>query len=264
MIGLTLLEIVLIIIAFGIVLAIIMAAIDAHHLEKEAQQVVPKKPSSPKSKPVEAPNKKSSVASEEPKQKMVESLSGPVKKTMDGFVVSKPTPVQSASETSDPAKSDSVAEPVAQEFQYWAFRPTLLRGKGSENAVQISSFHVYQDSQWIPAETVTNPNGENPEGEGPAKANQESLEDKWLDLNKGSLVYDLGAPYSITYYNWATANDDEERDPIRWVVEASSDGEHWVVIDDRSQIDQKVPRERKMWVAPGNDPLQWFAVILTR
>ncbi len=253
MMQLTVLEIVLIIIGLGLVLAIIFATIDA-----QSKDSLPKSNRSQKKKSSERSQKTVSHSAHKkdtssPKSKMVESLSGPIRKssTID-LSTHKKTASKPAKKTVSKVQKQTSASSYPTSYQYWKFDAISMRGQGTEPAVQLSSFRLYDGSQWLPAQNVSNPNGSNPSGEEPEQANTALLDSKWLDLNKGDLIYDFGKPVVVTQYNWATANDAPERDPLRWVLSASEDGVTWRIIDDKSKANQNVPLERTTWVAPGN------------
>jgi hypothetical protein len=87
---------------------------------------------------------------------------------------------------------------------------------------------------------VTNPGGDNPSGEEPAKAYDGDPDTKWLDENfdEGDLsILQIEFCVSVTFdsYRWETARDDEEeeREPVVWEVQTSSDGENWTPVDMR-------------------------------
>lgn len=146
-------------------------------------------------------------------------------------------------------------------YQYWRFVPVLMRGLGSENSVQLSEFHFFEENTWIPANVVTNPGGSNPSSEQSPNLNDNNTSSKWLDFNKLPVVFEFDIPRSFTQYNFATANDANDRDPVRWQVEGSEDGNTWVVIDDRSQEDQVVTTSRQTWVAPGANQTSGFPLL---
>ncbi len=134
-------------------------------------------------------------------------------------------------------------------YQYFRFTPTELRDDGSANSVQLSEFQLFNGSTQVTGATATNPSGDNPSSEQPSKAVDGSVDTKWLDLNKGSLVLTYSSAVTIDNYRWATANDSTERDPIRWTLEGSADGTAWTLIDDRTNEDQSVTTDRKTYLA---------------
>jgi autotransporter-associated beta strand protein len=136
-------------------------------------------------------------------------------------------------------------------FRYYRFTPTLLKRPDDANSVQLSEVQFFLGDVWTAATAVSNPDGDNPGGEGPPNANDNNLGSKWLDFNKGALVYDFGSKTRFDEYNWATANDSDERDPLRWKIEGSDDNSIWTMLDDKTGTDQSVTGSRNTWVAPG-------------
>ena len=128
-------------------------------------------------------------------------------------------------------------------FQFFRFTPTKLRNDATANSVQLAEFQYKHQGTVIFAVDVTNPEGNNPAAETPPLANDDDLLTKWLDFNKGPLVYDMGAQVTIDSYAFATANDAIERDPVSWKIEGSNDGTDWTVLDQFT--DFATPTERR-------------------
>ena len=140
---------------------------------------------------------------------------------------------------------------VPPSFTYYRFTPTKLR---SGTTVQLSELQFFLNDTWTAATDVTNPGGSNAPGagEGCLKANDNNTGTKWYDSNMKPLVYYFGTTAaSFDEYNWATANDSNGRDPLRWKVEGSNDNLNWTMIDDRTGADQSVTTSRYTWVGPG-------------
>jgi hypothetical protein len=100
---------------------------------------------------------------------------------------------------------------------------------------------------------VTNPAGYSPEGEEPEKVYDGDLETKWLDLDfdmngRSVIVIEFPEPVSFDSYRWVTANDSEERDPVSWTLEVSSDGASWTEVDEK--VDASVVTDREATVGP--------------
>ena len=130
-------------------------------------------------------------------------------------------------------------------FQFFRFTPTKLRNDATANSVQLAEFQYKHQGTVIFAVDVTNPEGNNPAAETPPLANDDDLLTKWLDFNKGPLVYDMGAQVTIDSYAFATANDATERDPVSWKIEGSNDGNDWTVLDQFT--DFATPTERRVF-----------------
>jgi hypothetical protein len=110
--------------------------------------------------------------------------------------------------------------------------------------VQLAEFEFHLGATQTGAPVATNPGGRNPGAETPPKAVDGDIDTKWLDFNKGPLVFDFGAPESIDSYRWATANDVPDRDPVRWTLEGGDDGLNWTLLDDRTGADYPTPASR--------------------
>ncbi|GAA4531691.1 DUF6924 domain-containing protein [Amycolatopsis samaneae] len=59
--------------------------------------------------------------------------------------------------------------------------------------------------------------------------------DKWLALESAaSLEFILTRPVAVTTYSFTSANDEPGRDPERWTLSGSADGNRWQVLDTRA------------------------------
>lgn len=135
-----------------------------------------------------------------------------------------------------------------QAFRYYRFTPTQLRDDATATGVQISEFAFFYSGSQLIAPAASNPGGSFTVDEAPDKVGDADLFTRWHDSNKGALVFDFGADTPIDAYQFATANDAIERDPVRWTLEGSRDGSNWAMIDDRSAIDFPTPIERYTYI----------------
>jgi hypothetical protein len=131
-------------------------------------------------------------------------------------------------------------------YRYYRFVPVTLRTP-SENMVQISEFQMLMDGVRVAGATASNPGGNTPGSEGPAQANDNNVDTKWLDFNIKPLVLDFGTTTDVNGYRWATANDSDGRDPVSWRVEGSHDNTNWKILDTKTA--QTVPTARKTYLA---------------
>ena len=84
---------------------------------------------------------------------------------------------------------------------------------------------------------VTSPGGDSPGGEGPTNLTDLSTGSKWLDFSKFTpVVFQFTAPVTIDTYNFATAGDAQDRDPVSWRFEGSANGSSWVLLDVRTNF----------------------------
>ncbi|MEZ4330284.1 MAG: NPCBM/NEW2 domain-containing protein [Myxococcota bacterium] len=130
-------------------------------------------------------------------------------------------------------------------FRYYRFRPTQLRNDAAANSIQIAELALFQADVRQHPVAITNPGGNNPVGEEPVRADDEDVATKWLDFNRGAIVYDYGVPVEIDAYTITTANDAPDRDPVRWALEGSIDGSTWEVLDDQTGADYPTPTARQ-------------------
>ncbi len=127
------------------------------------------------------------------------------------------------------------AQAIDQTSRYFRFAPSKLRDvPGTANCVQISEvqFRFRGAALSMAGVVVTNPGGNTPAEEGASKAADSNTATKWLDFNKGALVFTFPAPVTIDSYTFATANDSPERDPVSWRLETSQDGSSWARVDE--------------------------------
>lgn len=136
------------------------------------------------------------------------------------------------------------SEAAAVEFRFYRFSTVAVR-TGVGTSVQLADFQFHADSGLVAQlPLITNPGGDNPEGEGPVNLGDFDPATKWLDFDRQPVVFDFGAPVEIVRYGFTTANDVSSRDPVRWLFEGSHDGSVWFMLDDRSGTTQSVSTER--------------------
>lgn len=134
--------------------------------------------------------------------------------------------------------------PAQAGVQYLRFTPIKVRDDLAANSVQLAELHFYFDGVRLLNASITNPGGNNPSNEQAPLANDNNPQTKWLDFNKGALVYQFPEPVFIDGYEFTTANDAVERDPVQWVLESSDDGISWGLLDDQSGLDFDTPTAR--------------------
>lgn len=128
----------------------------------------------------------------------------------------------------------AAADAAEKTYQYYRFQPTKLRDTPNiANSIQLSEFEFMLGNTILDLTgvTVTNPGGNSPGPEQPTNLIDQSTGSKWLDFNKQSVVFDFGEPTTIDAYNFATAGDAPERDPVSWIFYGSENGIDWVPLD---------------------------------
>jgi len=116
-------------------------------------------------------------------------------------------------------------------YRYVKWVITDLKNFSTANSVQVSEFSLRNGGSNLSMSgaTVTNPGGNNPASEGPEKLIDSSTSTKFLDFNiksspfTSTLIFDMGSATVFDGYQWATANDSEERDPKSWTISGSND-----------------------------------------
>lgn len=137
----------------------------------------------------------------------------------------------------------TAASAVDKTYPYFRFTQTQLRG--AANSIQLAEFQFIKSGSplSLTGVIVTNPGGNSPGGEPPSALIDGSTGTKWLDFNKQAVVFEFPDgpdgdtdpdPVTIDSYNFATANDATERDPVSWTFEGSLDGVNWDLIDLRT------------------------------
>jgi hypothetical protein len=129
--------------------------------------------------------------------------------------------------------------PTRPAYSYYRWQITASKiNPPNANCVQASEF-VFQlggVNQSMAGVTVTNPSGSNPVGEEPSKLVDGLLTTKGLDLNFVSngnvtnFIFQFTSAKSFNGYRWATANDEEGRDPKSWTIAGSNNGTTWTTL----------------------------------
>lgn len=148
-------------------------------------------------------------------------------------------------------------EAAGQEVASAAVTGTYVRWvitarRGAENSIQAADLILFNGGTALDTTSddgsilVTNPGGDNPDGEGPVQGYDEVEYTKWLDFNfsadgdgtVGQSILVIQFPTAVTFdsYSWVTANDNPDRDPVSWRLEVSSDGTNWTTFDTRSNF----------------------------
>ena len=156
-----------------------------------------------------------------------------------------------ASSSFGSATANAVVRTVAggtATYQYVRFTPVKLRNNAGANSIQLSEFFLKNGATTLPIFSAFNDVGGNsPAAEGPDKLIDNSVDTKWLDFSKGPVIFEFTEPTTFDSYGFATANDAEARDPVRWLLEGSDDLENWTMIDNLTAFDAAIPVARKAY-----------------
>lgn len=163
-----------------------------------------------------------------------------------------PTPTISLTPTITPTKTPTptitltpsitpTITPSTTQTAYTYYRWQITEAKTmppNANCVQAAEFvfRLNGVDQSMAGVTVTNPSGNNPVGEEPSKLVDGNLNTKALDLNFVSngnvtnFIFQFGSAKAFNGYRWATANDEEGRDPKSWTIAGSNNGTTWTTL----------------------------------
>jgi hypothetical protein len=172
-------------------------------------------------------------------------------------VTTTPTNTITSTQTGTPNVTPTNT-PTSTRPAYLYYRWQITEAKTTppnSDAVQASEF-VFQIGgvdQSMAGVTVTNPGGNNPVGETPPNLVDNNLTTKALDLNfvangLTNFIFQFGSARSFNGYRWATANDEETRDPKSWNVAGSNNGTTWTTLSTVSNFTATVARDT--WQTP--------------
>ena len=145
------------------------------------------------------------------------------------------TPTVTQTPTSTPTNTPTPTRPA---YTYYRWQITQAKTTPpNANCVQSAEF-VFQlggVDQSMAGVTVTNPSGNNPVGEKPPNLVDGNLTTKALDLNfvangLTNFIFQFSSAKSFNGYRWATANDEESRDPASWTIAGSNNGTSWTTL----------------------------------
>lgn len=154
-----------------------------------------------------------------------------------------------------------VVTPETATYRYVRFTPLKTRVPTS-TLIQVAEVSFYSGSTLITGITATNPGGfRGNAAEGPEKLVDGSNTSKWLDEHKQPVVFDFGSVKSFDSYEMVTGNDATDRDPVRWLLEGSTDGSEWTTIQLVGNNDYPIPTART--ALTGKIPLSYTPQVWT-
>lgn len=134
-------------------------------------------------------------------------------------------------------EADSVAEPEA--FSFYRLKVLETRDPFA-HYVALNGFRVVHTDKPVALQGTRcwNPHtGEHAHYSGT---------EPWRATEQRELILNFPQPVVIHGYQFRTAEELPAFDPVRWVLEGSRNGAHWLTLDDRSRR-QLVPTEREVW-----------------
>ena len=140
-------------------------------------------------------------------------------------------------------------EPAQRTFRYVRFSPVKLRNAAATNSIQIAEFEFFSDGvEVVPQSVVVDgtPNSPASGNENVDKLIDGSLTSKWLDFQKiVPVIFDFGTETTFDAYQFFTANDAPNRDPVRWIIEGRNTVEdEWMLLESLTAYDFPVPQAR--------------------
>ena len=137
----------------------------------------------------------------------------------------------------------------------------VAKGATATNTPGIELPLLSADQPYFVPAYVKCSHGMNPCGEMPQNAldgNTVSLHGcancnhKWLDFTRGDLIMTFESPKTVASYDWLTANDAPNRDPIKWTLEGSNDD-----LGDRMQFSVVDETYASVAFSPTEDRYAW-------
>jgi len=163
------------------------------------------------------------------------------------------TDAYKAMQFNSPLQQESTVEPQEESrgtpYKFLRFRPVQTRNPASKH-VHVGKFVFYHGEQAIQFSkgTVTNPMGtwegriEDVTGTGTPPG--------WIDAHKKPLVFAFPAPILVNGYRIQTPpiGTDPGCDPVSWILEGSTNGTFWTVLDRRTNYPTPVQRSSDTWI----------------
>ena len=127
-------------------------------------------------------------------------------------------------------------------YQYYRFNVSHVR---SGYNIQISELNLLLNNVRVnfSGAVATAPGGSSPSGELPPKAIDNNVSTKWYSNVIVPLIVNFNSPTHINQYQFATANDSPQRDPISWTFEGSNDNNTWNILDTQTNYPTTTTRE---------------------
>lgn len=98
----------------------------------------------------------------------------------------------------------------------------------------------------------------------PENAFDGSLSSKWQVASSGDefLGYQLSSPGVVKMYAITSADNDPAADPATWRLEASSDGENWVILDQQTGVAFETRLQRQIFQIPNEIPYAYYRLYI--
>ena len=134
----------------------------------------------------------------------------------------------------------------------WLRFNILRKTRRRSNSVQMAELAFYDAAgKKLNPYASSNPGGRMPRNERDNRVRDNNRRTKWLDFRKQPIILKFRSNVSPKSYKWMTANDANERDPTRWIIEGTNDGRRWTAIDQTyGKKTASVTTRRYSWVGP--------------
>lgn len=121
-------------------------------------------------------------------------------------------------------------------YRYVRYTPVALRGGGA--SIQLSNFEFTNAGVKVPIATATTTAPVQP-NEGIANlidTENGTTFTKWFSSSYKPVIFDFGSVQAFDSYDFSTANDSADRDPVKWILEGSTDGTTYTQIENMTNI----------------------------
>ncbi|MDB6077804.1 MAG: Por secretion system C-terminal sorting protein [Akkermansiaceae bacterium] len=120
-------------------------------------------------------------------------------------------------------------------YRYVRYSPMALRGGGL--SIQMSNFEFTNAGTKVPVATVTTTAPVQPnEGIANLIDTENGTVTKWFSATYKPVIFDFGSVQPFDSYAFSTANDSSDRDPVKWIIEGSTDGTTYTQIENMTTI----------------------------
>ena len=148
----------------------------------------------------------------------------------------------------------TLGEQIYSRHQYRYIRWTITAVRTPGSGTQASEFNLRNGSTNITmslAIVITDPVGAFGGGTETANSLKDAnINSKWYTNQNPtiSVIFDMGASVIFNGYRWATANDDNRRDPVSWTVAGSNNGTEYYTFDTKTNF--ATTTSRNTYVGP--------------
>lgn len=153
------------------------------------------------------------------------------------------------------------------QFQDYTLRIKTPKGSIAEVSKLLTDIGIVRDVTNFGNLSVSRDNGGGPEaGEGSLKLIDNNINSKFLQFDyAGDLWFQLEyfQPQVIGAYTFTSANDASGRDPKNWTLQASKDGNEWVVLDTRTDQVFESRFQTNIFTFDNSEPYLFYRIYVT-